>query len=99
EGRVRGVNVVGLSRGGVPEEDQEALKRAHRRLFRSAAPQSAVLEEMRGEEHASAYVTRLVEAMTAMEGAPKGRTREAQRDDFGEAGRRKMAELGVPGYA
>ncbi|MEC8494566.1 MAG: acyl-ACP--UDP-N-acetylglucosamine O-acyltransferase, partial [Planctomycetota bacterium] len=30
EGRVRGVNTVGLTRGGVPEEDQEALKRAYR---------------------------------------------------------------------
>lgn len=99
EGRVRGVNVVGLSRGGVSEEDQEALKRAYRRLFRAAQPQSAVLEEMRGEEHDSPYVARLVQAMSDMEGVVKGRTREAQRDAFGELGRKRMAEMGVPGYA
>lgn len=98
EGRVRGVNVVGLARGGVSEEDQEALKRAHRRLFRSAKPQSAVLEDMRGEEHESPYVANLVKAMSDMEGIVRGRAREAQRDDFMELGKKRMRELGVPGY-
>lgn len=99
EGRVRGVNTVGLTRGGVPEEDQEALKRAYRRLFRSAKPQSAALEEMRGEEHESTYVANLVKAMTDMEGAVRGRTREAQRDGFMELGRERMRSMGAPGYA
>lgn len=98
EGRVRGVNTVGLTRGGVPEEDQEALKRAYRRLFRSAKPQSAALEEMRGEEHESTYVANLVKAMTDMEGAVRGRTREAQRDGFMEIGRERMRSMGAPGY-
>lgn len=98
EGRVRGVNTVGLTRGGVPEEDQEALKRAYRRLFRSAKPQSAALEEMRGEEHDSTYVANLVKAMTDMEGAVRGRTREAQRDGFMELGRERMRSMGAPGY-
>lgn len=98
EGRVRGVNTVGLTRGGVPEEDQEALKRAYRRLFRSAKPQSAALEDMRGEEHESAYVANLVKAMTDMEGAVRGRTREAQRDGFMELGRERMRSMGAPGY-
>ena len=98
EGRVRGVNTVGLTRGGVPEEDQEALKRAYRRLFRSAKPQSAALEEMRGEEHDSTYVANLVKAMTDMEGAVRGRTREAQREGFMELGRERMRSMGAPGY-
>lgn len=98
EGRVRGVNTVGLTRGGVPEEDQEALKRAYRRLFRSAKPQSAALEEMRGEEHESTYVANLVKAMTDMEGAVRGRTREAQREGFMELGRERMRSMGAPGY-
>lgn len=98
EGRVRGVNTVGMTRGGVPEEDQEALKRAYRRLFRSAKPQSAALEEMRGEEHESTYVANLVKAMTDMEGAVRGRTREAQRDGFMELGRERMRSMGAPGY-
>jgi len=98
EGRVRGVNVVGLARGGVSEEDQEALKRAYRRLFRGATPQSAVLEAMRAEEHSSPYVQRLVEYMTAIEGVVKGRSREALRDEYTEVGKQRMREMGVPGY-
>lgn len=99
EGRVRGVNTVGLARGGVPEADQEALKRAYRRLYRSATPQSAVLEDMRQEQHESPYVAELVRAMTALEGVVKGRAREAERDAFMELGRRRMREMGVPGFA
>jgi UDP-N-acetylglucosamine acyltransferase len=97
EGRARGVNVVGLARGGVGEADQEALKRAYKRIFRAAEPQSSVLTEMRAEEHESVYVTRLVEAMTSVEGAVRGRSREGQRDQFMELGRRRMGELGVAG--
>lgn len=98
EGRARGVNVVGLSRGGVPEEDQEALKRAHRRLFRSVTPQSAVLETMRSEEQTSVYVVRLVESMSQMEGIVRGRAREGLKDEFMDLGKRRMAEMGVAGY-
>lgn len=98
EGRVRGVNVVGLARGGVGEEDQEALKRAYRRLFRGSAPQSSVLEAMREEEHPSPFVQRLVDHMSRMEGVAKGRAREGQRQDFTELGKQRMREMGVPGY-
>ena len=98
EGRVRGVNVVGLARGGVGEEDQEALKRAYRRLFRSSEPQSSVLAQMRDEEHASPYVRRLVDAMTSAEGAVRGRQREARREEFVERGRVLMRQMDVPGF-
>jgi acyl-[acyl carrier protein]--UDP-N-acetylglucosamine O-acyltransferase len=98
EGRVRGVNVVGLARGGVAENDQEALKRAYKRIFRGSEPQSSVLEQMRSEAHESVYVERLVAAMSEMEGAVRGRSREGQRDDFMEAGRRRMREMAVPGF-
>ena len=79
-----------------PLGSQKHLTR--RRLFRSAKPQSAALEEMRGEEHESAYVANLVKAMTDMEGALRGRTREAQRDGFMELGRERMRSMGARGY-
>ncbi|MEM9803507.1 MAG: acyl-ACP--UDP-N-acetylglucosamine O-acyltransferase [Planctomycetota bacterium] len=98
EGRVRGVNVVGLARGGVPESDQEALKRAYRRIFRGSEPQSSVLGDMRREPQDSVYVDRLVEAMSESEGALRGRFRESQRDEFLSEGRARMQRLSVPGY-
>ena len=98
EGRVRGVNAVGLARGGVEEEDQMALRGAYKRIFRGDEPQSAVLEKMRGEDHDSELVQRLVAAMSQMEGALRGRVREGQRDDFMEVGRKLMREMSVPGF-
>ena len=98
EGRVRGVNAVGLARGGVEESDQMALRGAYRRLFRGDTPQSAVLEEMRAEQHDSDLVRRLVAAMSEMEGAVRGRVREGQRDDFMRVGRKLMREMSVPGF-
>ncbi len=98
EGRVRGVNAVGLARGGVEEPDQMALRGAYKRIFRGDEPQSAVLEKMRGEDHESALVQQLVAAMSQMEGALRGRVREGQREDFMEVGRKLMREMGVPGF-
>jgi UDP-N-acetylglucosamine acyltransferase len=98
EGRVRGVNAVGLARGGVEEQDQMALRGAYNRIFLGDEPQSAVLEKMRGEDHDSELVQRLVAAMSQMEGALRGRVREGQRDDFMEVGRKLMREMSVPGF-
>jgi UDP-N-acetylglucosamine acyltransferase len=44
--RVRGLNSVGLKRGGFSEETRRALKHAYRLLFRSAAPLETLLAEM-----------------------------------------------------
>ncbi|MFT6830425.1 MAG: UDP-N-acetylglucosamine acyltransferase [Planctomycetota bacterium] len=98
EGRVRGVNMVGLQRGGVPKADQDALRQAHRRLFRGTTARGAVLEEMRGEEIESSYVQNLVASMTARENAVRGRAREVRREDFEVEGRALMKRMGVPGY-
>jgi hypothetical protein len=53
---------------------------------------------MRGEDHDSELVQRLVAAMSQMEGALRGRVREGQRDDFMEVGRKLMREMSVPGF-
>ena len=98
EGRVRSVNFVGLERGGVPEADREALRRAHRRLYRTKSPLGAVLEEMRNEEIESPYVARLVAALTERENALRGRAREMRRESYEEVGRELMRKMDVPGF-
>ena len=98
EGRVRGVNMVGLQRGGVPKPDQEALRVAHRRLFRGNTARGAVLEEMRAEEIESEYVKTLVASMTARENAVRGRAREVLRETYEVEGRELMKSMGVKGY-
>jgi UDP-N-acetylglucosamine acyltransferase len=59
--RVRGVNVVGLRRRGVPEESIRALKSAVRKLWGAGATHAAVLEGLAGE--GDAWVRRLVTAL------------------------------------
>src|SRR5262245_15095498 len=44
--RVRGVNSVGLRRGGFNEEERRALKEAYRLLFRSTTPVQDALNEL-----------------------------------------------------
>jgi UDP-N-acetylglucosamine acyltransferase len=61
--RVRGVNVVGLRRRGVPEESVRALGRAVRRLFLSRVPRVQVIAQLEGDE--DPYVRRLVDAVRA----------------------------------
>jgi UDP-N-acetylglucosamine acyltransferase len=58
--RVRGVNVVGLRRRGVPEESIAALELAVRRLWMSKIPRAEVLRSLKTED---AYVRRLIDAL------------------------------------
>jgi UDP-N-acetylglucosamine acyltransferase len=53
--RVRGLNSVGLRRGGFGAEARANLKRAYRLLFRSGLPLERALEEIEalGDEHAA----------------------------------------------
>jgi UDP-N-acetylglucosamine acyltransferase len=44
--RVRGLNIVGLTRAGFSEEQRRVLKNAFRTLFKSAAPMADVLDEL-----------------------------------------------------
>jgi UDP-N-acetylglucosamine acyltransferase len=64
--RVRGLNVVGLRRRGVPEESIRALRRAVRRLWHSQATRADTLPEVEHENRSGdgdPYVRRLVEAL------------------------------------
>jgi UDP-N-acetylglucosamine acyltransferase len=59
--RVRGLNVVGLRRRGVPEESLAALERAVRKLWMSRLTRAEALRELEGAT--DPYVRRLVEAL------------------------------------
>jgi len=58
--RVRGVNVVGLRRRGIPETSIAALERAVYKLFLSHAPRSRALAEVLRDDP---YVQRLIAAL------------------------------------
>lgn len=59
--RVRGVNIVGLRRGGVSEESIRALARAVRKLTQRGSTQADALRSL--ERETDPYVVRLVAAM------------------------------------
>jgi UDP-N-acetylglucosamine acyltransferase len=59
--RVRGVNVVGLRRRGVPEASLRALSKAVRKLWLSRRTRAEALAELEGE--ADVYVRRLLAAL------------------------------------
>jgi UDP-N-acetylglucosamine acyltransferase len=48
--RVRGVNAIGLRRGGIAEDVAESIARAYRRIYRYGRPRAEVLEEMDAED-------------------------------------------------
>jgi UDP-N-acetylglucosamine acyltransferase len=60
--RVRGVNVVGLRRRGIPEESIRALSRAVRKLWLSRATRAEAVDALSTES--DPYVRRLLRALT-----------------------------------
>jgi UDP-N-acetylglucosamine acyltransferase len=59
--RVRGLNVVGLRRRGVPEDSIRALRRAARRLWLSRETRAQALREL--ESDGDPYVRRLIASL------------------------------------
>lgn len=66
---VRGVNVIGLRRAGVPAAARRAIQDAHALLYRSGLSPRSALERIRGELPTSPEITQLVEFV---EGARRG---------------------------
>ncbi len=58
---VRGVNIVGLRRAGLPAEARLELQRAYRILYRSGHTPEKALERIRAELAPSEYINHLVE--------------------------------------
>jgi UDP-N-acetylglucosamine acyltransferase len=61
--RVRGLNVVGLRRRGVPEESIAALRGAVRKLWMSRTPRTEALRAL--EHSADAYVQKLIASLAS----------------------------------
>ena len=58
-GTVRGLNLVGLRRAGVTRPDIQILKKAYQLIHRSAQPQQAIIDDLRGID--SPYALHLAE--------------------------------------
>jgi UDP-N-acetylglucosamine acyltransferase len=85
--RVRDLNKIGLSRGGVSDEEIEVLRDVFRRVFRGDRPRSQVVAELRlAPEFSSPHVAHLVESLENADRGHKGRYREILREEFARAG-------------
>lgn len=91
-GRVRGVNVVGLQRAGIAEEEVEEMRTVFRRIFRSGEPRRRVLDELEQEPGIGANVRHLVESLSRTELGLKGRFRESLRQEFTRLGVQRILE-------
>ncbi len=83
--RVRKLNVIGLDRAGLPQEEIQELRLAFRRLFRAEVSRSRVLAELE-HEFKGALVRELLQSLRNTELGLKGRYRETLRDGFRRAG-------------
>lgn len=88
--RVRGVNVIGLQRGGIPESDIEDLREAFKRIWRSGDPRSKTLEDLRAQYAQSGPVMRLVRELEQTDTGAKGRYRESLRAEFMRVGQERL---------
>ena len=79
--QIRGLNVVGLRRAGVPEEDITALEKAGRRLFyaRDKRPMSLTLAELQAEPDLNPRVREVVDFLRRRSLGSKGRYMESLR--------------------
>lgn len=90
--RVRGVNVVGMTRAGFSEDEIEPLRVAFRRIYRSGRPRRQVLEDLAAEAQERPALANLVRSLQNTEQGSKGRHRESLRAEFARVGERFLAE-------
>ena len=86
EGRVRGVNVIGLKRGGHEDAEVEELRALFKQIFRSGEPRRRVLEKLRRDPRTGDLGRHLIQSMTNTEIGLKGRYRESLREEFARLG-------------
>ena len=91
DARVRGVNVIGLQRAGISEENILSLRDAYRRLWRSSRPLAVALEEIAATPDQTPQVAQLVASLQRTERGLKGRYRETLRAEFAAEGARRIA--------
>ncbi len=79
EGEIRGVNSVGLRRRGFRQEVVNALREAHRILWRSGLPKPEALAELEKRNGQYPEIRTLIEFMLASDRGRMGRARESER--------------------
>lgn len=77
--RVRGINVIGLKRAGFPEATVQAVKEAHKLLFRSDLTMKDALRRIKVDFAGVPEVMELVRFLEASEGGRQGRQGERPR--------------------
>ena len=92
---VRAVNVIGMLRNGFEQADVEAMKEAHRRLFRHGGATAAELPSLREQFAALETVQQLCAAVEASAHGMHGRAREASRPDDKWVAGKKESGTGV----
>lgn len=88
--RVRGVNVIGMQRGGFAPEEVERLRGAFRRIWRSGNPRKRTLQELKREMQGSDALAHLVQSLENTEAGNKGRYREVLRPEFLRLGQERI---------
>lgn len=89
--RVRAVNVVGLARAGIHEDEIESLRVAFRRIYRSGAPRSQTLQVLKDDPQLGDTVRNLIKHLSQTEAGVKGRHREILRGEFARLGEERIA--------
>lgn len=77
--RVRGVNVIGLRRHGVPDSTVTALEEAYRLLYCYGQPRSQTLPKLEARKDLPDEVRHLIESLRRSEAGKHGRYRESLR--------------------
>jgi len=88
--RMRGVNKIGLQRGGQTPEAVEELELAFRRIYRTGNTRRQTLDELKVEYAESKLVMNLVHALEDTEKGAKGRFRESRREEFLRLGQERI---------
>lgn len=85
--RVRGVNVIGLRRGDIAEDEISILRDAYKAIWRSEGLRREIFVELEQRHPNSPSLAQLLSDMRETEAGGKGRYRESMREDFMRMGR------------
>jgi UDP-N-acetylglucosamine acyltransferase len=85
--RVRGVNVIGLRRGEIAEDEIRILRDAYKAIWRSEGLRREIFVELEQRHPNSPSLAQLLSDMRETEAGGKGRYRESMREDFMRMGR------------
>jgi UDP-N-acetylglucosamine acyltransferase len=77
--RVRGLNAIGLRRGGVSEDDISALEEASRLLFSRRTPQAQAMQELASRNGHHPRITQVLEFLRRRDSGKHGRYLEGLR--------------------